>query len=386
MRDVYLSGTGMTAFGKFPARTVADLAAEAVDAALADAGCDPAEVGFVAFGNAVGSLITGQAMIQGQLALAGGPLAGVGVVNVENACATGSSAVHLAAMAIRAGECETAVAVGAEKLTHPDKARSFAALGTALDVADPALRADRRDTVFMGLYAGEARDYLARTGAPLRALARVAAKSHRHGSLNPRAQYRDVYSEEDILGARLVDDPLTVLMCSPIGDGAAAVVVTARRPPQAVRIAGTALRTGRPGEHGGLVARVARIAYDRAGIAPSDVDVAEVHDGASPAELPIVEELGLVPAGRAWRHVLDGELDLGGRLPVNPSGGLVSRGHPIGATGCAQLVELADQLRGRCGTRQVPGARVGVAQNAGGAVEIGPHTSAVSAVTVLERV
>lgn len=385
MDDLFISGAAVTEFGKFPERTIPELATEAVEAALSDAGCDPADIGFVAFGNAVSSVITGQAMIQGQLALLDSPVAGAPIVNVENACASSASALQLAMMAVRSGTCHTAMAVGAEKMTSPDKTRAFAALGTAIDVStsgDPALR----NSVFMNLYAHEARGYQRRTGAPVEAFAHSAATAHYHGSLNPRAQYRETYAPEQILASRVIDDPLTLLMCSPIGDGAAALVVTNRRPADAVVIRGAALRAARRGEGGALVTRVTKEAFGQTQLRPADVDVIELHDAASSATLVILEEMGVVRPGEAWKLAMDGALRFDGRLPVNPSGGLISRGHPVGATGAAQIVELVDQLRGRCGARQVPDARIAVAQNAGGAVTLSdPYTAAVCAVTVLER-
>jgi acetyl-CoA acetyltransferase len=389
MSELFLTGAAMTPFGKFPDRTIPELAVAAVDAALDDAGCDPDEVGFVAFGNAVSSIITGQAMIQGQLALLDSRLAGTQIVNVENACASSSSAVHLAMMAVRSGQCDTAVAVGVEKMTHPDKTRTFGALGTAVDVTDPRVAGEgTRNSIFMNFYAGEARAYQRDTGAPDAAFAHAAATAHFHGSRNPKAQYRHAYTPDEVLASRVIDDPLRLLMCSPIGDGAAAVVVSNRRPAgDAVTVRGAALRSARRGEGGGLVTRVTELAFADTGVRPADVDVVEVHDAASSAALVLLEEMGIVEHGQAWKLAMDGQLRFDGQVPVNPSGGLIARGHPVGATGCAQLVELADQLRGRCGDRQVADARLAVAQNAGGAVTLeDPFTGAVCAVTLLERV
>ena len=386
--NVNIIGTGLTAFGKFPDRSVTDLTNEALGDALADAGCDPSEVGFVAFGNAVISVITGQAMIQGQLALAATPLAGSMIINVENACATSSSAVQTAVMAVRSGLTDVAVAIGVEKMAHPDKQRAFEALGAALDVTVPVAEGSTRASVFMSLYAAQAREYMARSGAPAEAFAEAAAQAFANGALNPKAQYRTPYTVEQILDARVIADPLTLLMCSPVGDGAAVVVVaneagTRRATGDPVRILGGAVRSGRPGDGGDLVRLTASAAYDRAGITTNRVDVVELHDAASSAKPIILEELGFADHGAGWKRILNGDTGLGGSLPVNPSGGLVSRGHPIGATGCAQLVELADQLRGRARDRQVPNARIAVAETLGGAIETEPYTAAACAVTVL---
>ncbi len=388
MSTVNIIGTGMTQFGKFPNRTITELAREALDEALADAGCDPAEIGYVAFGNAVSSVITGQAMIQGQLALADTPLAGAAIVNIENACATSSTAVQSAVMAVRSGVTDIAVAIGVEKMTHPDKNRAFDALGTAIDVTAPVSEGDTRASIFMDLYAAQARKYMQTSGAPIEAFAEAAVQAHTAGTLNPKAQYRTPYTKAEVLESRLINDPLTLLMCSPIGDGAAVVVVanqnaTKRAGAQPVRILGSALRSGRRGDQGDLVRRTAAAAFEQAGATAEQVDVVELHDAASSARPIIIEELGLAEHGAGWKRVLDGDTGLMGSLPVNPSGGLISRGHPIGATGCAQLVELSDQLRGRSGDRQVAGARLGLAETLGGAIEIDPYTAAACSVTVL---
>ncbi len=384
---MYVIGTGMTAFGKFPQRTIRDLVSEVVEDAIRDADCDPAQIGFVAVGNAIGSLMTGQAMIQGQLALLDGALAGAQIVNVENACASGSSALQLAIMAVRSGSCDTAMAIGVESMST-DKERAFQALGAGVDINDPEVMSADRGSVFMRVYAQEARDYMAATGAPALAFAHTAAMAGFHGSLNPKAQYRIAHTPEEILESRTIDDPLTLLMCSPIGDGAAAVIVSRRRPRgDAVAVRGASLRSGTRKEGGGLAQRVSRLAFASAGLAPSDIDVFEVHDAASSATLPILEEIEAVPHAHAWRMALNDEFRHDGALPVNTSGGLISRGHPVGATGLAQIVELTEQLLGSAGGRQVAGARRALAHNAGGAVTTGtPYTPAVCAVTVLERV
>jgi acetyl-CoA acetyltransferase len=308
-------------------------------------------------------------------------------------------------MAVGSGAADAALAIGSEKLTHEDRSRSFAAIGTAVDQqqvaelqqwassgsagapppgqADPLSAEARGDAAglraaggkrsfFMDIYAANSRAYMKRSGATRQDFAEVAVKSHRHAALNPYAQYRTEVTVEDVLASREIAPPLTLLMCSPIGDGAAAVVVcspqAARRLGARVRVRACALVSGRdrgPGEPG-AVERAARAAYEEAGVGPSDLDVVELHDAAAPAELMTYEELGLCGEGEGPALLASGATWLGGRIPVNPSGGLLSKGHPIGATGCAQLVELTDQLRGRCGQRQVAGARLALAQNGGG--------------------
>jgi len=386
-------GAAMTPFGKFLERNVRSLVTEATVGALADAGVAPDAVDFVAFGNAAAGVLTGQEMIRAQVALADTGLAGAPMVNVENACASASSAFHLAWMAVASGQADVALAVGAEKMTHTDKNRANVALARAVDVE--ALVAEHGEEVlevgagalFMDIYAATARRYMERAGCGPEVFATAAANAHFHGSLNPKAQYRTPRSVEQVLESRMISDPLTLLMCSPIGDGSAALVLTsgefaARHGLAGPKVRATAMRSGTSGEDNTVVERTAHAAYEAAGIGPADLDVIELHDAASPALPLILEELGVAEAGGgAVPLVMDGETRVGGRIPVNPSGGLIAKGHPVGATGCAQLVELVDQLRGRAGDRQVQGARWALAENAGGDLGGGP---AACVVTILE--
>ena len=239
---------------------------------------------------------------------------------------------------------------------------------------------------FMDVYAGIARDYQARSGATAEDFADVAAKNSAHGALNP-TQYRRALTRSEVLGSRVVAPPMTMLMCSPIADGAAALVLRAADRVSSsdgvVRIRACALGSGRAGGSGmPLEQRTAAAAYAQAGLGPGDLDVVEVHDAASPNELIMYEELGLCGLGEGPKLLASGATALGGRVPVNPDGGLVSRDHPVGATGCAQLVELVTQLRGRAGARQVPQARVGLAENAGGYLH---PDAAACVVTILSR-
>jgi acetyl-CoA acyltransferase len=394
MTGAHIVGTGMTAFGRFGGSTVRELAEAAVAEALADGGVGPGAVGAVFFANAIGGLMTGQEMIRGQVALRYTGLLGAPIVNVENACASASTAFSLAVGAVASGSVELALAVGAEKMTHADKRRAFDAIGTAVDLADPGTPRGAGDgearSVFMDIYAALSRAYMARSGATAADLADVVVKSRQHAASNPKAQHRTLVTAADVLDARLISDPLTLLMCSPVGDGAAAVLVAgaalARRlGVPTVRVRASALVSGTERVGGGgrsAVQRAAERAYEVAGLGPADLDVVEVHDAAAPAELIAYEELGLCGPGEGPKLLASGDTRLGGRLVVNPSGGLLSRGHPIGATGCAQLVELADQLRERCGARQVRGARVALAENAGGFLG---GDNAATVVTVLSR-
>jgi acetyl-CoA acetyltransferase len=265
--------------------------------------------------------------------------------------------------------------------------------GSPLPVGAELLAETKKDgggkSPFMDVYAGMTRHYMEQSGATAEDFARIAVKNQANGKLNPKAQYGGDITVEEVLASRQISGPLTLLMCSPIGDGAAAIVLcsedAARRlGADTVRVRSTTLVSGRdrgPGDAGAVERAVAK-AYDASGVGPEDLDVCEVHDAAAPAELMIYEELGLCGPGEGPKLLASGETALGGRVPVNPSGGLLAKGHPIGATGCAQLVELADQLRGRCGARQVEGASVALAENGGGFLGSDP---AAIVITVLSR-
>jgi len=400
MRDVFVGGVGMTAFGKFPDRTVGMLATDATTSALADAGLGVPDVETVFYANATAGLMTGQEMVRGQIALRETGLLGKPITNVENACASASTAANLAWLSVASGQVDVALAVGAEKLSHPDKTRAFGALAAAVDQerldelkaalyneqADPAATGDR--SFFMDVYADMAKKYMARSEATVEDFAAVAVKSHRHAALNPRAQYRNQATVDEAPGRRRMSGPQPVLRSTQTGDGAAAIVfcseeVASRLETPKVRVRATSLVSGREGPSAETAAeRAAQRAYELAGIGPEDVDVVEVHDAAAPAELIIYEELGLCGPGEAPKLLASGDTTLGGRVPVNTSGGLISKGHPVGATGLAQLVELTEQLRGTLGDRQVQGARVALAENGGG--YLGPDPAAVC-VTILSR-
>lgn len=388
MRELFVAGAFVTPFGKYPDRNLRSLAAEGVEGVLKDAGATADEVDAVFFANAAEGYLTGQECIRGQVALQGTGLLGKPIVNVENACASGSTAFHAACSAVASGSAEVALAIGVEKLSNPDRAKTFGVFNAGWDVEEhggPGSSADQ--SAFMNVYADLATAYMARTGATAEDFARVSVKAHEFGALNPNAQYRSPVTVQEVLRSREISGPLTLLMCSPIGDGASGVLVAsveglARLRGDPVRVLSSVLRSARPGGGDNAVVRAAREAYRLAGLTPSDVDVVEIHDAAAPAELMVSEELGLAAAGGGPALLRSGATSLGGRVPINPSGGLLSRGHPVGATGCAQLTELTDQLRGRCGDRQVAGARVALAENGGGFLGGGP---AAAVVTLLGR-
>lgn len=393
MRHVDIVGIGMTPFGKLEGATLKSLAGHAVREALADAALDAEDVGLVVHGNAMGGVLTGQQMIRGQVVMTGTGLSGKPIINVENACATASTGIHIALAGIRSGMYDTAIVCGTEKMTHQPTGEVLKGMasGTDIDRIDEITEEitgsrDFPGSFFMEIYAQFARDYMAASGATVNDFADVAAKNSRHGALNPLAQYRKARTRDEILESRLIADPLRVLMCSPVADGAAAVVLQATdvrgNDPRAIRLRGSALTSGVPEMASELESRTAKIAYEQAGIGPGDVDVVEVHDAASPTEIKLYEELGLCAHGDGPSFLASGATALGGRVPFNPSGGLVSRGHPVGATGCAQLFELATQLRGEAGERQVAGARIGLAENAGGYLH---PDGAACVVTILSK-
>lgn len=374
--SVHVLGTGMTPFRRHTLN-VRELAVTAARDALSDAEITPGEVGAVFFANSLQGLLDGQEAIRGHVALQelGLPV-GTPIVNIEAACASSSFAVHLAAAAAAGGE--RVLVIGAEKMCVPDKQRTFTALASARDIATAS--PDESPSVFMDLYAEFAKVRMARYGLTVRQMAAVAAKNSWHGSMNPLAQYRQARTVQQVLDAPVIADPLTRYMCSPISDGAAAMVLGADG--SGPRLRATAVVGPGHSSDSSAIAQAAEKAYALAGLGPADLDVVEVHDASAVAEIAAYEGLGLCEEGGGGRLVESGATTLGGAVPVNASGGLSSRGHPVGATGIAQLVELADQLRRRSGDRQVPGARVALAENHGGSIGPAPAAVCVSLLTV----
>ena len=412
MRKVAVVGAGMTRFGKYMDKTIKDLGREAVEAAMKEAGVDKPQIEAAIVGNATAGLITGQEMIRAQVVLREMGFGDIPMINTENACASSSTAFHLAWMYVASGMYDCVLALGVEKLYHEDKRRSFQAIGSAVDMTamdelrkataargrkegeaagDSGEGAGEKRSMFMDFYAAGAREHMKRYGTTAVQFAKVAVKSHQNASLNPYAQYRETYSVEDILASPMVAEPLTRLMCSPIGDGAAALILCSEEKARQlttkpVWVTASILGSGKdraPGEPG-VTTRMVNKAYAAAGVGPDDIDVIELHDASAPAELMEYEELGLCKVGEGGRLIEEGVTSLTGKTPVNPSGGLLSKGHPIGATGCAQLTEIFWQLRGEAGERQVKGgnAKIGMTQNGGGMMR---GEAAAMAVHILER-
>jgi acetyl-CoA acyltransferase len=400
MEDVFVVGAGMTRFAKSD-QSLRELAALAARDACEDAGVAPSMLEAAYVGNGAAGLVTGQEMIRGQVMLSSLGLSGIPIFNVENACASGSTAFHLGWQAVATGLHDLVLCLGAEKLTHEDKTVSMRAISAAADVEvlaeieaarDPEeATAGRHRSYFMDIYAEMTRSYMARSTATEKDFARVVVKNQGHGALNPRAQYGGAFTIDRVLDSRMVVDPLRLLMCSPISDGAAAVILasadgkdrlasTGPRVLASVLLSGNAHDPAVPAS--GSTGRAAAKAYEMAGVGPEDLDFAEVHDASAPAELMIYEQIGLASPGEGAALLASGRTQLGGDIPVNTSGGLLSKGHPIGATGLAQVCEATWQLRGEAGDRQVIGAAVGLAQNGGG--WINGDTAAVS-INILAR-
>ncbi|MFT3801014.1 MAG: thiolase family protein [Burkholderiaceae bacterium] len=413
METVYVIGVGMTPFGRHPDLSIKALTAQAVGAALRDAGLERESLQAAFFSNCTQGHMEGQHMIRGEIALREMGIQQVPVVNTENACASGSTAFNLAVSFVRAGDGDVALAVGAEKMYSPtDRDRMFAAFDSAWDIAraqeiqqrlmkmgegiDPpeGSTSPRPYSVFMDVYAAMSRLHMKSFGTTQRQLAAVAAKNHAHSVHNPYSQYRDTYSIEQILAAPPITYPLTLPMCSPISDGAAAAIVCSEAGlkrlgvsrERAIRVLATVLQSGSDREPTQFdrhcTALAARRAYERAGIGPEDVSVAEVHDATAMGEIIQSENLGFCAFGEGGPLAESGATSLGGRIPINPSGGLESKGHPIGATGLGQIHELVGQLRNENGPRQVEGARIALAENGGGLQGI---EEAIACVTILAR-
>jgi acetyl-CoA acetyltransferase len=349
------------------------LARQAVRDALADAGLSPGDVGLVVLANALGGRLCDQGCIRGQSWLRDAGLGSAGVVNVDNSCAGGSSALHVAVMGARAGQSPVLV-VGVEKMWTGSRDQTIAGIEDGLPADERAhLRATIENdagSVLMGLNAQWVRHQIDVLGTTVHQIAAAAAKARRCAARNPLAQFRKPVTVEEVLAAPVVAGSLTRLMCSSFTDGAAAAVLVAGPVPGAPRVRASILRSG----HGDLdyhrrLEETVAEAWKEAGVGPTDVDVIELHDATSAEELYALESLGFFPPGTAGAATVAGDTDIGGRaVCVNPSGGLVARGHPLGATGLCQIAELVHQLLGRAVGRQRLGARIAMAVNTGGII------------------
>lgn len=393
MREVAIIGVGAHPTGRFRGKKLKDLAYPGIWGALDDAGVKAKDINVAYVGNSIGGLLTGQEGVRGQVVLQHSGITGIPVVNVENACASAATALRGAWLEIASGAADLALAVGVEKMDVGDNARTIAALSgvSEVDLSEIGMQFTSSYAIHPKI---NLKSRMTEYGWTAEDFAKPAVKNSFNGSLNPLAQHRKPRSIEEVVQSRIVVDPLTLLMCSSISDGAAAAVLCAAdiasrfssRTP--IRIASCVLQSGvyrLPGDQSPDSATTsAYAAYEKAGIGPDELDAIELHDAMAPAELMLYERLGLCGVGEGPRLIDDGITTLNGRQPVNPSGGLCSRGHPVGATGLLQICELVWQMRGDAGERQIhPFPKVTMAQNQGGLL-LG-HDSAVYACTILKN-
>ena len=410
--EAYIAGSGMIKFGKFADKTVRTMAIDAIELALKDGGIEKKQIEYAFFSNTFWGMFSKQYSIKGEVVLRSMEMDSIPVINVENACAGGATALHMAYISVLSGQCDIALAVGSEKISSEDKVKSFSAYASCMDmgnfkkhfaevlalqqsfenlvIPEEAQNMNKGRSVFMDVYAVGARWHMDRYGSTREQLAVIAAKNHWHSSMNPLAQYQIPMTPEMVLRDDPVVWPLTRSMCAPVGDGAAACIVVSdsflkkHGKARAAKIRASILGTGRNRDIDGedLGKRLGTLAYEKASVQPEDIAVAELHDATAYGELHQSENLGFCKEGEGGICAEKGETRLGGRIPINTSGGLESRGHPIGASGLAQIHELMLQLRGEAGKRQVENVRLALAQNGGGNIGL---EEAVMGITILEQ-
>jgi len=372
MREVAVIGVGMSQWGELWKKSLRQIFTDAALAAIGDAGVDKIDSMYV--GCMSSGLFVGQEHLASLLADYVG-IAGVSAARVESACASGGVAFRSGYIEVASGMSDIVLVGGVEKMTDVSGDGATYALATAADQEYEGYHG----VTFPGLYAMMANDHMRRFGTTREQIAHVAVKNHKHGAMNPRAQYPYEITVDAVLKSVLVADPLRILDCSPITDGAAAAILCpldmakkfTKKP--LVRVAGSGSSTDTIALHDredftefAATKRAAERAYKMAGVGPADINLAEVHDCFTIAEICVIEALGFVKRGEGGKAAESGLTALGGRIPVNTSGGLKSKGHPVGATGVAQIVEITEQLRGESGKRQVKGAKRGLTQNMGG--------------------
>jgi acetyl-CoA acetyltransferase len=369
MRSVYVAGVGSTTFGKHLDRSLRSLGAEAVAKALADAGLSGKDIQAGYCGNALGAMLQEETGV-GQHVLWEVGMSGLPIVNVENACASGSTALHLGWQGVASGLYDVVIVFGVDKAVMPK--------GTPLKVGAADLEV-RLGDIFPGHFAMIAQKHMEAYGTTLEQQAKVSVKNHDNGCLNPYAEFKKPLTVEEVLASPMIAEPITLFSCCPNSDGAAAAIlcseeVMRRLNSRAIRIAASVLSTGSYENQRDLTRweveeRAAKLAYSQAGLGPGDLSLVELHDAFTICEIIHYEGLGLCPPGDGGRLIDEGATAIGGRVPVNPSGGLLAKGHPIGASGVGQIAEIAWQLRGEATGRQVENARVGLAQMMGGSKE-----------------
>lgn len=418
MEDVYVVGVGMTRFGKCPDESIKALTKTAVKRAVEHAGIGTGDIETAAVGNAFQGIATGQESIRGQVVLRPMGIGDIPVINVENACASSATAFYVTWMDLALGLHDIGLALGFEKMYLEDRDKRLSLFSAAMDQdvvqammkmmkqqekssAEKLAKKEGGDTkdkkkvgkksAFMDIYAMAARMHMDKYGTTQRQFAAISSKNHINSQHNPYAQYQNPMSIDEVLDAPLVSFPLTRPMCSPVGDGAAAAILCTKEglkklgveKPVKVRAALLGSGMDRRMDEPDLAERLCKKAYETAGVGPEDIDVLEVHDATAFGELRALEGLGFCPVGEGGPFSEAGNTAIGGKIPTNTSGGLESKGHPVGATGVGQVCELVWQLRGEADKRQVEGAKIGMCENGGG--NIGVEEAAMN-IIILERV
>lgn len=381
MREVAIIGVGSSVFGKLPEKGLDELGGEAALAALTDAGIAPQDIQFGYCANLYGGMVIGQAVLREV------GITGIELTNIENACAGGATALRKAWWDIASGLYDIGIAIGVESMSTSPIAGKLI----------PPASGDITGELGMNMVARFAltqRRYMHMFNVSLEQIAKVSVKNHHNGCLNPYSQYKKEFTIEEIINSRPICEPITLLQCCPATDGAAAAILASgdlarKYTSQPIIIAASLLKSGdysfrwEDMTFSDMTYQCTKEAYEMAGLGPEDVDVCELHDAFAVNELQHYVELGFCQRGEEVRLLEDGVTEIGGRLPVNASGGLLSKGHPISASGVAQVAELVWQLRDQAGQRQVANAKVGLAHVIGGEVT-GLESGAV-AVHILKR-
>jgi acetyl-CoA acyltransferase len=409
---VYVYSVGMTKFGKFLDKSIKDLTREALKSLQEDNNFDLKNIEAAWFSNTGWGMTDFQHSIRGQVALTPNGVDKIPITNVENACASGSTAFNGAWTAIKAGVVDCALAIGTEKVYQEDRSKMMGGFISYTDVEmtrnmiaqmqkaakekaeREAKSGEKKEgkkgghSVFMDFYAAGARAHMKEYGTTQRQLAVIAAKNHNNSTLNPLAQYTFPMTVDQVMEDYEVAYPLTRAMCAPVGDGSAAAILCSEKflkedpNDKAILVRASILRSG-SWRKDNVSERASTAAYKMAGLTPKDINVSEVHDATAYGELEQIEQMGFCPLGKGGPFSESGETELGGKIPVNPSGGLLSRGHPLGASGLAQIYELVLQLRGDAGKRQVNNPKFALAENGGGTIGSGP---AAMCVHILEAI
>ena len=410
--DVYIAGIGMTRFTTHLDKTYHELSALALDAVLKDACLDKKDIECLFFSNSFWGHFEGQHSIRGQCVSRPYGLLGIPIINIENACSSASTALYMGYMALKSGEYDVALCLGVEKIAHTDKALALASFTAGFDLSifdDTMELYEALSKKFaipmppddglgksqaMETYGTMARWHMSKYGSTLEQLSKIVVKNRFNGSLNPNAHWQETIPIEKVMNDRIISYPITRPMCAPVGDGAAAAIIVSERylnrvkGPKPIKIRAMAHTSGHDKRNFDDVQdigeRLAKVVYEKAGLGPKDIDIAEVHDATAYGELHQTECLGFTPEGTGGEFIESGKSELDGELPINTSGGLISRGHPVGASGLGQIYELVTQMRCDAGERQVPKeVRIAMAENGGGILTIEEASMTIS---ILEKI